>query len=564
MKKKFLFVALVISLPVLIFGQAASIHGVVLDSLTNKPLSGVSVSISNNKGTITDNKGLFSLTSQLFSKGRESKLSVSYVGYRPIVVPVLSTGEAIEIRMAPIHKELPEVILSSKTKSIVERAVEKIPENYPINPIIIKGLMRVNVSVNDTDYFYKSDAIAQVYAQSYKNGINQRVEVLQNKTTTIKNPRSDFSYVAPVSFVGNFSTIADVVYNKDFFLNGSSIDDYIYFQHTKTLVNGRVTYVIEFEKKRNNKIEGVVYIDSASLAFVKLNVKQYKVKSFLFLTRDFVSIDVNYRLHGSRWIINDSYQESIYDNDVRLKGREYVGFAANDYDTTDVRKISTFSATGSLDLDDKVQRFVDDSTWRSKELLFTKAESENKLSVIELPDIDTTAQPRPIGFAVRILKYVTNDNIRFRLYGVQLPYSLVNSSYNSVAAYGIGFSSLFRIYKPLFFQTNNEHNYGWGGLRTRRVSYLLNYQWVLNSKSNHSIVIAPFFGYSKMVVKDRGKNLEQHFSNLVAGSTFSFPVRKGLQAFAETEFIRSIKNHPATLSIQPNSTAIRLGVELRF
>lgn len=479
-----------------------------------------------------------------------------------MLVSVLSTKEPIEIRLAPMQKELKEVIVSSKSKSIIERAIDRIPENYPVNPVMINGLLRVNASVNDTDYFYKSDALAQIYAQSYNNGIDQRVEVLQNKTTTIRNPQSKYSVIAPASFVGNFSSITDIVYHKEFFINNSSLNDYIYFHYTKTFINNRVTYLIEFEKKRNNKIEGTVYIDSATLAFVKFNVKRYKVESPMFATKDFVNVEVNYRQYGDKWMINDSYQETIYN--MKFKAKEYVGFAANSYDTKGTKKISTFAANGSFDLDDKVQRFVDDSIWRSNEKLFEKAENDNKLTVVEMPEIDTTLPPIKFGLSVAMLRYFNPENIRFRLYGAQFPYSLNNLGYNSVAAYGIGLGASFRIYKPLFLQLNGENNYGWGGLKTSSSSYRLSYLWSLKRKSNHSIVAAPFIGYSGIKIDDKSKNLQQRFTNAVSGLTLYVPVSKQYHFFAEAEYIYTLKNQPATLSIQFKPFSLKAGLEFKF
>jgi hypothetical protein len=562
MPNRSIIALLAILLPVLIFGQSISIQGVVLDSFTNKPLSGVAVSLSNYKGTITNSQGVFYLNSQLYSAGKTPKLSISYVGYRPMLVSVLSTKEPIEIRLAPMQKELKEVIVSSKTKSIIERAIDKIPENYPVNSVIINGLLRVNVSVNDTDYFYKSDALAQIYAQSYNNGIDQRVEVLQNKTTTIKNPQSKFSAIAPASFVGNFSSIADIVYHKGLFLNKRSLNDYIYFHYTKAFINNRVTYIIEFEKKRNNKIEGTVYIDSATLAFVKINVKRYKVASLMFATKDFENVEVNYRQYGDKWMINDSYQETIYN--MKFKAKEYVGFAANSYDTSGTKKISTFAANGSFDLDDKVQRFVEDSLWKNNEKLFEKAENESRLTVVEMPIIDTTLEPIKFGFSVAMAKYFNPENIRFRLYAVQFPYSLNNLGYNSVAEYGIGVGASFRIYKPLFLQLNREFNYGWGGLKTSSSSYRLSYLWSLKGKSNHSIVAAPFIGYSGIQIDDKSKNLQQRFTNAVSGLTLYVPASKQLQFFSEAEYIYTLKNQPTTLSIQFKPFSLKAGLEFKF
>jgi hypothetical protein len=161
-KVSILFVQIL--LPILLVAQSNIIQGIVVDSISKKPLSGVSVSFSNNKGTITNEKGYFILRSQLFSLSKKNKLSISYVGYNPIIFNVLASNEVIEINLVPLQKELQEVIIFSKTKSIIERAIERIPFNYPLKPTTINGLLRVNVTINDTDYFYKSDAMIQVYA----------------------------------------------------------------------------------------------------------------------------------------------------------------------------------------------------------------------------------------------------------------------------------------------------------------------------------------------------------------------------------------------------------------
>jgi hypothetical protein len=122
----------------------------------------------------------------------------------------------------------------------------------------------------------------------------------------------------------------------------------------------------------------------------------------------------------------------------------------------------------------------------------------------------------------------------------------------------------FRIYKPLFFQLNGEFNYGWGGLKTRNTSYKLSYFFPLNGKSNHSIIASPFFGYSKILINDKAKKLQQNFSNAVAGLALYVPTSKYMQVFMEAEYVHTLKDQPANLSIQLNPLSIKAGVGFNF
>jgi len=558
-KVSILFVQIL--LPILLVAQSNIIQGIVVDSISKKALSGVSVSFSNNKGTITNEKGYFILRSQLFSLSKKNKLSISYVGYNPIIFNVLASNEVIEINLVPLQKELQEVIIFSKTKSIIERAIERIPFNYPLKPTTINGLLRVNVTINDTDYFYKSDAMIQVYAQSYKNGVPQEVKVLQNKTTTVKNPRSKYYHLAPAIIGGNFSTISDVVYNRDLFLNKKSIDDYLYIQRNKIRLNNHVTYVIDFEKKRNNKMEGTVYIDSSSLAFVAFNVKSYQVKSKVFITKDFVRADIKYQSLGDKWFINSSYLETIYDKSLIAK--EYVGFSSITYDTSDIRKISTFEGVKSYDLDDNIRKFVPDILWSKNDSLFVRAENENKLSVVEIPSIDSTIKPRK-SLQAAVASYLNNQNISIRIYGAKFPFSLVNTSYDGWAGYSIGTGIMLRINKSFYFQFNAENSWGLGGLDTRNLNYLISFQPKLFSKSARSLVPALHAGFSSIRISEKESNIHQRFTNAVTGLSFYVPVSKRVQLFTEAEYILKLKNHPVTLSIMPISYSFKAGINLKL
>lgn len=561
MHKNLKFLFIFIFLPLIILGQSHSINGIIIDSLSKKPLVGVSVSFSKNIGTITNSQGIFILSSNLLTENKQVRLTISYIGYRSLIYPFTPSPKMLVISIAPLQKQLQEVVVSTRAKSIIEKAIERIPINYPNTPITINGILRVNTSVNDTDYFYKSDAAVKVYAQSYDKGSSQKVKIEMNKTTVLKNPKSKYFDIAPANFAGNFSSISDVVYHKDLFLSKSALNTFLFYQKEKILLNNRVTLVFNFEKKKNNKIEGIVYIDSASLAFVKFSIKLYQVKSLIFITKDFVSADINYQPLGNKWIINSSHMETIYEKKVMAK--EYVNFVANSYDTVEIKKIRTFEAAGSIDVDYKVQMFSHDSNWRKYDTLFIKAEKEEKLAVVEIPIIDTTIAPKK-NIIRGLGQYLNNDNLRMHIYFSNLPYSLRNTAYNNISTFGIGTGISFRIYKPLFFQFNSENVWGWGGLNTKFRSYNLSYEWLLFNKRNRSIGITPFVGYSNIVITDEVKNMQQRFKNVVTGLYCTIQLKKRINFFLGTEAAFKLKEQTKTLGIAPNLLSTKSGLIIKL
>jgi len=100
-----IFMLLFISLR--IHAQERAITGRVVDKTDNKPIPGVSVKLNTGiKGTITNNKGEFSLT----VPQNEKSLHFSYIGYLSQTINV--SGSSIEVKLAADLQELTEVVVT--------------------------------------------------------------------------------------------------------------------------------------------------------------------------------------------------------------------------------------------------------------------------------------------------------------------------------------------------------------------------------------------------------------------------------------------------------------------
>ncbi|MGB8192070.1 MAG: TonB-dependent receptor [Chitinophagaceae bacterium] len=87
-----------------------TLRGKVTDAVTNKPLSGASVSFGKNSGIVTDKDGMFSIDC-----GKASRITVSYVGYENYQQIIRNCNEELNISLAPAGRSLEQVEISATT-----------------------------------------------------------------------------------------------------------------------------------------------------------------------------------------------------------------------------------------------------------------------------------------------------------------------------------------------------------------------------------------------------------------------------------------------------------------
>ena len=185
------------------------VQGKVIDSATGKSLAAVSISINKYKGTITNNKGEFHLNIDE-SIIKEKGLTFTYIGYKKQHIP-FSQNIFLKIEMVLAENNIAEVTVYGRGKSILEKAIEKIPINYRLDPFVQKGAMRIYNTVGDTDYFYKSDASVEVHFPSYiEHNKNIEIKVIDNKQILLKNHK----YQADTKWVGGFASILVISFNN--------------------------------------------------------------------------------------------------------------------------------------------------------------------------------------------------------------------------------------------------------------------------------------------------------------------------------------------------------------
>lgn len=189
-----------------------SVKGAVLDKKNNIKLSGATVRVGE-QATRTDKNGFFEITAPIKTL-TEIGISFSHVGYLTTRL-IYQADHFYEVDLLESNNELREVIIGVRGVDIIKKAIKKIPENYPDKPISIKGMVRIQKSRNQSQYF-KSDAIISAYIPAYTDNEKTTVTVLHNQLDTIND--QTLRYIRNVSSY-NLIEFADIAHNKDV-LNG--------------------------------------------------------------------------------------------------------------------------------------------------------------------------------------------------------------------------------------------------------------------------------------------------------------------------------------------------------
>lgn len=137
----------IIHIPCLISQQITEIKGKVIDE-NGKNFPHVHIFLINSQtGTITNKDGAFLLN----FKGEEDILSVSFIGYKTESVNINKSSGFIKIQMKPSPIQLDEIVISNLSASdLFKKTIEKIPDNYPIEPVLLQTYYRGKVSEKDT------------------------------------------------------------------------------------------------------------------------------------------------------------------------------------------------------------------------------------------------------------------------------------------------------------------------------------------------------------------------------------------------------------------------------
>ncbi len=548
--------------------QSILVTGKILDAETRNPIANATIK-SGNFGTSSIKDGSFRM---VLNKELTSNLglTISCIGYE---TKTIAYKENLQIFLNPTNQVLGEVIVGVSGLSILEKAIQNIEKNYPQKDFTMEGFIKMHqIAKDDTaDYkFYKNEAIVKVGVTPYKKTTpDSKVTIVQNKKLLLDSLKTEKEYVR---FVNAYQLPInwDIVHRRDFLLSKSELKKYEYHLSTKTILNGRTTYVINFNTIKKKDSEGIIYIDSSSYAIAKINITSYDFQPANSIKIKESTRTVVYKMVDDKWYVkNISRNSKSEHNNINYTRFEEYHTIKIDSKKLDVNYVDVVqNRTEDLTLN-KPLAVVD---WNKYQPFIDSLAKLNLVSEITPPTKLKNFIQEKLTFEYRALnrlrEYIISGGIK-TVYGInQLPLlmngfqPLINKDIPQTSNYNFSLGGQFRLHTNLFLETGGGFNFGIGGLRLTQNDYLLNYNFVFN-KTHHPLTITPSFGYSNI---DLSKKKEKFYyqESLLYRISFMYEKRRQLSYVISLTYVDPFYQRNNGLMVRNLKFAPRLGLIRSF
>jgi hypothetical protein len=248
-----------------------TLSGKVTDAKTRKAMAHVSVT-DHNVGTVTNEMGEFVLK---LPKAPE-RVAFSCLGYKTQKLSAAAWGGVrVEVRMEPSSVMLDEIVVQgADAKELVLKAMEKIEDNYPNMPNLLRGFYRETVEKRNR-FTSISEGVVDVYKTAYdkNNDWREGVAILKGRRLLSQRPSDTLS----VKLQGGpvLPIMLDVVKQKDVLLNPEELGNYTFRYVTMSKADDRNQYVVEIAPLYvlpYALYHGRLYIDQETLAFTRIDL----------------------------------------------------------------------------------------------------------------------------------------------------------------------------------------------------------------------------------------------------------------------------------------------------
>jgi hypothetical protein len=465
----------------LLFAQQISITGKVIDAATKKVLPYVNIQLKNTGiGTISNKNGRFYL--KIPQKYSKQFINFSYIGYKTKKLKANEIKQNTIVYLQTEDLRIGEIIVmpDSTLLTLLKKAYEKIPENYPVTPTKLKGFYREVITIPlKKKYLYFTEAVIETYKTDYKNSSDEgQVKIIKSLVNEFPELDSLHSRFYGGVFDANNGDIVKLRYR---FINPKFFKNYRYSLYQITKYQGRDVYVIYFDTQ-NDSLKGTrkgkFYIDKATLAYLSFEyestprgLKKYNKKNIGINSTRYTN-KAAYVFFKGKWHYKYSVAERYFYENKRyyLITSEYLTTGIY---TDTVMPIPYTERINYLDLFlEKAKNYHSDEYWKEYNILKKDSFSETKLCEL----YDTTKSRAVLSQKTKYPKKNLFLNMLKRLsmlYG--LNYYPINTER---AIYSINYDNTID-----FTETLDEISYNLGLLLglNYKINYRLEYNITMNS-----------------------------------------------------------------------------------
>lgn len=387
------------------FGQLQIINGKVTDEQKN-PLLSVSIRLQKNGiGTISNQAGLFKLNvPHGFLQDTVLFSSIGYVS-KKIAVNHLSPDKINFILLNSKTEILEEVIVKPiDPVSIIQTAINYIPDNYLNTPHIAHGFYRINTKKGN-EYLMLSEAVFDILNYGYTSNKGNRFALV--KSRYIQDEDGIHGIDLGVKPKGLYDADIIKTITESEFLSENGLKKHKFKLHKTIKYNDADTYIINFEPKgdgRESLYSGKIYIDKRSHAFVHIeyhrNEKgiQYAqygdgaTRTLLKLLGMKIVIkgeshSASYQNYNGKWVLSEAKETHLWNF---KSNRQFYDFPARiqlDYIVTGIDTANTLAFDGKTSLgNNKLIEFQHTDTksdfWKDYNILLPDYNSDSIAKIL--------------------------------------------------------------------------------------------------------------------------------------------------------------------------------------
>jgi hypothetical protein len=248
--------------------------GNIIDEASDKPIPYAHILIDGtNSGTVSNEQGRFKLV-YATNNANELTVRVSCIGYKTTLAK-LSAAQNNSIVLKAEEAVLQEVVVRAHdyARELVQKAVAGIAENYVNQPEMISGFVR-NGAYQDAGNlvpYYLIEAVIEAEKGSYV----EETESGHVKVEQARKYENEALDSLDVRFFGGQSVAhwGDLVSSRRGPLDVRRLDGYDYSIVDTLIYDGHELYQVKFSPGRKVAGTGMLYIQEASLAIVKIELQ---------------------------------------------------------------------------------------------------------------------------------------------------------------------------------------------------------------------------------------------------------------------------------------------------
>lgn len=286
MAKSFLFL-LLFSLPILCLSQDLTVSATVVDKETNDPLGYASVGLKSLAiGTISNANGEFDF--HMPAEYRNEVIVISMLGYKNFEAPVWSlvgANQVIKMEKSPIVLE--EIVVSDtlRGQDILEIALSRIEQNYPMKPFLLDGFYRDVKKVGGT-YISLLEAAVRIYDENYEEPRNK---YKLRESVRLIEVRQSLGYESRfTTYFDQDNLLEDLLLHNNIRYRHFTDGEEVFSKMTReknTFYNDRETYVITYQGDYYMKL----IIDKEDFSIIHFEFQQGFENDYLGKRKDLVS-----------------------------------------------------------------------------------------------------------------------------------------------------------------------------------------------------------------------------------------------------------------------------------